>query len=806
MQILKRGKALILIAGALFLTACGGGGGGDSGDSGNVSNTAPTAAAGADQSVDELALVNLDGSASSDPDAGTTLTYSWSQTDGTTVTLANADMAQASFDAPDVLAVNTPITLTFQLTVSDGSRSSQDLVDVVVNDVGQGVNSPPTADAGPDQDAVESTIVSLDGTGSMDPDGDGISYSWTQTMGQNVVLSDAGLAEPSFTAPNVAAGFPETLTFELTVDDGSGGVTDTVDITVAEGLSMVTVAGKLFYQQPQANARCNGYNFSDLVAKPVRRLTVELLDDANGVLATGRTLDDGSYSFANIDSGIDVRVRVSAASIEAGIPSWNVQVRDNTSNTGQSLDLRPLYAVQWGLFNSGGNHSFDNDFTATTGWDGSSYTGVQAAAPLSIIDSILDGVILVTTADPSVDMGQLDVFWSINNSLTGTTDYDTGELSTAHYTSNPDGGARNPSLFLRGDAIGRFPDSIINTDEFDRGVILHEWGHFFEDELSRSDSIGGGHAIPGEIEARVAFGEGWGYAIAAIAGNDPILCDTASPANSGWDLNIEDWSSGEDGTHGFFNEMSVAAFLYDLWDTSNDGAGDTGSIGFAPIYETMTGAQKNTDAFTTIFSFGTEVRASLANPADQSLVDDLLGVQNVDTANLDIWGSGQTTLPGGWRDVLPVYTDLPADGSPVELCTNSDLVRGQDGNKPGEWRYLKFMAGSSSRWRIIATASPAPPPTNDVPDPDPDAPAIADRSDPDMWLYQRGNFKNTCPDPQCQTLGTGLTGAADAETLNTTTLSAGTYVIAFNDWRYQDENISSDYPDRICFDITMNPL
>ncbi|MCK5640896.1 MAG: hypothetical protein KAJ19_08865, partial [Gammaproteobacteria bacterium] len=554
--------------------------------------------------------------------------------------------------------------------------------------------------------------------------------------GPNVTLSDANAEQPSFPAPDVAV--PTVLTFQLTVDDGTDNAVDSVDITVQEGLSKVTVSGKLFYELPTRNNDfCRGYNFTlgEVPELPVRRARVQLLDSVNTVLATTKTLDDGSYSFANIAASTNVKVRVFAELIETGTPSWNVEVRDNTSDILQPLDARPIYAVQWELFNTGVTHTTGKDFVARTGWDGSSYTGPRAAAPLAILDSLLDAIILVSTEDPSVDMGQLDAFWSINNSWTGNRNFQTGELPTTFYTSDPDfdtSPGRNPSLFLLGDAIGRFAESTIDTDEFDRGVILHEWGHFFEDELSRSDSIGGTHFIPGTVEPRVSFGEGWGYGIAAIANGDPILCDTGSPATSGFALNIETWLGY--GTHGFFNEMSVAAFLYDLWDTSNDVAADIGSIGFAPIYNTMVGSQANTAAFTSLFSFSTELRASLASAADQTLVDSLLNRENVDTGALEIWGGGQTTLPVGWRDILPVYTELPTDGRQISLCANSDQVIEQNGNKPGEWRYLRFTTTNSSRWRVIAAANPVPPATNDIPDPDPDAPPIADRSDPDLWL------------------------------------------------------------------------
>jgi hypothetical protein len=61
----------------------------------------PQADAGADQSVDEGALVTLDGSASFDP-FDDPLTHAWTQVAGTTVMLTGAATASPSFTAPEV--------------------------------------------------------------------------------------------------------------------------------------------------------------------------------------------------------------------------------------------------------------------------------------------------------------------------------------------------------------------------------------------------------------------------------------------------------------------------------------------------------------------------------------------------------------------------------------------------------------------------------------------------------------------------------------------------------------------------------
>ncbi|MCL4179421.1 MAG: S8 family serine peptidase, partial [Verrucomicrobia bacterium] len=92
-------------------------------------------------------------------------------------------------------------------------------------------NTPPVANAGLDQAVDSGAFVTLDGSGSMDPDGDGLSYLWEQLTGLSVTLSDAEDRSPTFTAPEVSLN--TVLTFQLTVGDGKGGVsTDTVDVQV----------------------------------------------------------------------------------------------------------------------------------------------------------------------------------------------------------------------------------------------------------------------------------------------------------------------------------------------------------------------------------------------------------------------------------------------------------------------------------------------------------------------------------------------------------------------------------------------
>ncbi len=189
-----------------------------------ANNDAPTADAGTDQTVTEGDAVTLTGTGE-DPEGGT-LTYGWLQTGGLPgVTLSGgATTATVTFTAPELSAETT---LTFTLTVTDaGGVSGSDTVAVTI----QADNDPPTADAGADQTVPEGDAVTLSGRGE-DPEGDMLSYAWTQTGGvPSVPLTGAATATPTFPAPELAAD--ATLTFTLTVMAGGASATDTVAITV----------------------------------------------------------------------------------------------------------------------------------------------------------------------------------------------------------------------------------------------------------------------------------------------------------------------------------------------------------------------------------------------------------------------------------------------------------------------------------------------------------------------------------------------------------------------------------------------
>ena len=94
-------------------------------------------------------------------------------------------------------------------------------------------NNRPMADAGPDQTGVrEGALVTLDGSGSSDPDDDPLKYRWNQYRGERVALSSRDVVNPTFTAPRELT-VDVVLSFRLLVTDPGGRFdTDTVEVTV----------------------------------------------------------------------------------------------------------------------------------------------------------------------------------------------------------------------------------------------------------------------------------------------------------------------------------------------------------------------------------------------------------------------------------------------------------------------------------------------------------------------------------------------------------------------------------------------
>jgi hypothetical protein len=185
-------------------------------------NLPPVAKAGPSQFVEVIgATVRLDGSQSTDPN-GDVLTYEWSLT--TKPADSAAALSGASTPTPSFVADKHGDYIA-QLTVRDGfGGSASDTVTVSFR------NLPPVAKAGPPQAISQiGCVVTLDGSGSYDPNDDLLTYQWSLTKpgGSNVQLSNPATPNPTFVA-DVHGDYVA----QLIVSDGFGGsASDTVTIS-----------------------------------------------------------------------------------------------------------------------------------------------------------------------------------------------------------------------------------------------------------------------------------------------------------------------------------------------------------------------------------------------------------------------------------------------------------------------------------------------------------------------------------------------------------------------------------------------
>lgn len=98
--------------------------------------------------------------------------------------------------------------------------------------------APPIAAAGGDRTTLSEEMVTLDGTGSTDPDGSIEGWQWIQIEGPTVALSNADTATPQFEAPQVDDGREIIVTLRLTVTDNDGlTAVDNCQVTVSANSS-----------------------------------------------------------------------------------------------------------------------------------------------------------------------------------------------------------------------------------------------------------------------------------------------------------------------------------------------------------------------------------------------------------------------------------------------------------------------------------------------------------------------------------------------------------------------------------------
>lgn len=415
-----------------------------------------------------------------------------------------------------------------------------------------------------------------------------------------------------------------------------------------------------------------GLNYAGKTQKPVRNVIIQARRPSdNAVVATTNTDDNGDFTIA-----IPQALTTYYIAILSKMSSPNITIEDNTASNA-------VYLAQDSTRTNSGDVTLPN-INLPCGWSGTnatgSYSSTRVSAPFAILDSIYTAHKKMVAARASFSLPALKVNWSKNNYPSGSYTPSTGAIGTSHFDGN--------ELYILGQAE-------VDSDEFDHHVIVHEWGHFVEANISRSDSLGGQHSTSDQLNMSLAFGEGWGNALSAMI-LDPETTYRDSMGDNqqtiGVSMNLE---SGVDSNKGWFSEASVQQLIFDVYDGANE-AHDSVSLGLGPIIDVMSGPQKTTSAFTSIFSFISYLKTQNAGSA--AAINTLTANKLISNV-ADEYGTGETN-DGGDADSLPVYNIMVNNTAiPLDLGGANYRMNEQPNN-----RYFRWTATSNST-RFTLTCS-----------------------------------------------------------------------------------------------------
>ena len=583
---------------------------------------------------------------------GSIQSYNWQQISGDVVALSGQHTSQVSFVMPTFSSLTD---IVIEVIISD----NKDLKTIERVRVAYANSSPIVEITGPEV-VSPGELVEIIGN-SEDHDGTVENYSWQQTGGVTLDLAGRDSKILSFFAPDSGGEF----SFRLEVVDNLGATTvGDISLIVSEEIQ---ISGEVTFDLVPFHHNGVGLDYDNIKISPARSILVEALDESNSVIGSTTTDEFGIYSFK---VGTNERVQIRVSSQMRNLQYWDVKVADNTESGS-------VYAGYGDFFIADKDH-VERNFHFRSGWSNGHYSEPRAAAPFAILDAVYDASRKFVEVDGTIEFPALEIYWSEKNT-TATGNLSEGDIGTTFYQSD--------KIYVLGAENG-------DTDEYDRHVIIHEWGHYFEDNLSRTDSIGGEHGSGDELDFRVAFGEGWGNAIAAIITDDSVYKDSSGTSQQeGFFIDIED---NRISNSGWYNEASIQSIMYDLYDSDRDGV-DNISLGLAPLYSVLvSGSYRAMPFFTSIYSFIDELK--LQQPAQFSEIDDLVRNQN-------IFGYGPLgeyeINDGGIPSVLPIYR--MAEVNDVDTSGFCSVVEAGFNNKLGNTIFVTFEVFESGLHQILVT-------------------------------------------------------------------------------------------------------
>lgn len=299
------------------------------------------------------------------------------------------------------------------------------------------------------------------------------------------------------------------------------------------------------------NRPTSGGNVLQPSRVPVANAVIEMreedtfFDDSYGTKLTGA---DGGYSFSFCDDDgvfddeLELYVRLRAELKDGGFTvvevedsSWIDEVYEFDSNIRES---------------EGGN--FTIDFALS----------LERSVVFNIADAVWKAWAFWNASGGAVDddayfSESAEVHWEVDYG-DDVSHYDPfwGEITIADESSDPDG--------------------------WDDSVIMHEWGHMADDLYGCDDNGGGPHNVDQFVDPELAWGEGYPdyYQSAVRQANgyaESHFYFDVNGMNQAGQVNLETFDSTRtDDKLSNNHEMAIAAMLWDLNDTAQDGRQRTG--------------------------------------------------------------------------------------------------------------------------------------------------------------------------------------------------------------------------------------
>jgi len=448
----------------------------------------------------------------------------------------------------------------------------------------------------------------------------------------------------------------------------------------------VTISGKASFDHVPHFSDRAGLDYSALTSRPIRGARIAAINETGAIISETTSSKDGHYELT-VPSAQDVRIRVYASLETDGSPELNIV--DNTNDN--------LVYVLDGSLTSSGDASSTRHLHAPSGWDGARYSQVRAAAPFAIMDTVYAAMDQIRNIDSDVTFPPLSVGWSsqnIANVPVPNFGIEFGNIGTSSYVNQ---GEYKGMILILGSAD-------FDADEYDPHVILHEWAHYFEHNLSRSDSLGGAHSLHTPLDPRVAMSEGLASALAGLILSDSLYRDSRGMAQAqGFSFDLE---SDRASHPGWFSESSVQQIIYDLGDHDAENH-DNISLGLGPIYNALTSkAYRQQESFATIFSLLAQIREDM--PEVNTMIDQLITAEKI--SGQGYHGEGETNA-GNLTNTLPLYKTVEADQSGTLICSSSQIGVF---NKLGNRNYVSLNVAQAGSYQITAQLQNGPNNANPV--------------------------------------------------------------------------------------------